>query len=95
MLFVYCELVFGIMRKPAIIVITGVLIFAASLIIMVIGFQIGVYPINGDDSAWDYLPILIMLVGSGLFFAGLCYNYWEYKKGRVRSHWGKDWEFGV
>jgi len=81
------------MRKPAIIAITGVLTFIASIVIIGFMFLIGIFP--KPNATWELFPMWIMMIGGGLAFGGWCYNYWEYKKHRIPTYWMKGWDFGV
>jgi len=79
------------MRKPAIIALSGIAIAIVNLGIL--GYLVKTF---GTLDTWDYeyvmVQIYFLFIAAALFSIGWIWNYLEYKQGKVKSYWGKNWE---
>jgi len=79
------------MRKPAIIALSGVALVIASMGVVVYWF------VTIDDvPSWNYeyklFPTYFLLIGFVIIVIASMLNYLEYKQGKVKSYWIKDWQ---
>ena len=79
------------MRKPAIISLSGVALVIESMGVVVYWF------VTIDDvPSWNYeyklFPAYFLLIGFVIVVIASMLNYLEYKQGKVKSYWIKDWQ---